>query len=209
MGLLADQFYHKTQQPYLTNITHLSNIPSIIQQGLLCYENTKNIAHVSVALEGVQRRRDQKRVPNGLPLHKYASLYFAPRNPMMFRLKCHMEPEQFTELVVLMISRDVLDLEGVVVSDGNAASNVTRFYSPEEGIFSLDFQMIYAKWWKNQDPYIEEENKRVKCAEVLVPYQIPQSMVIGAVVPSEETKEKLAALGMPGRIIVDPNTFFL
>ena len=210
MGFLAEQFYGKTQKRCFANITHISNMPSIVKYGLLSYDRSRNINHVSVALEGVQKRREQKSVPNGLPLHNYASLYFDPRNPMMYRLRCHMDPEQFRQLVVLAISIEVLDIDGVVVTDGNAASSVTRFYSPEEGIASLNYQLIYAKWWNDPDnPYAEEEKKRVKCAEVLVPHCIQQSKIDSAVVSSEEIKEILITQGFLNKIHVEPDVFFL
>ena len=73
---------------YLSNINHVLNIPTIMKYGLLSHDQAKNIDHLSIALESVQEKRE-KSVNNGLPIHRYASLYFTPRNPMMFYLKCH------------------------------------------------------------------------------------------------------------------------
>lgn len=46
-------------------IVAIGNIPSILENGILCYELTSNIAHTSVALEEVQERRAKKKNPWG------------------------------------------------------------------------------------------------------------------------------------------------
>ena len=88
----ADELFRRvTGRKALGNITHIDNIPSIMQRGILCHEHVQKLKHRSIALEDVQDRRHRKRVPNGLLLHQYACLYFSPRNPMMFYRKCHTE----------------------------------------------------------------------------------------------------------------------
>lgn len=57
-------------------IVRLDNIPSIIQHGILCHDDAEKHDHVTIALEQVQERRENKSVPQGLPLHKYVNLYF-------------------------------------------------------------------------------------------------------------------------------------
>ncbi len=193
--------------PYLSNINHVLNIPTIMQHGLLSHDQAKDIDHLSIALESVQERRE-KSVINGLPIHQYASLYFAPRNPMMFYLKCHPERVSPEDLCVLMVSPDVLDNDGVVVTDGNAAAQMTRFFSPEEGIPVLQYDRIFAKYWTDANPFIQEENKRIKCAEVLVPYRIPYNMILGALVPFKKTEEVMREVGFDKKILICPDTFF-
>ena len=41
------------------------------------------------------------------------------------------------ELCILVFSTEVLDLDGCVVSDRNAATDMVRFYSPLDGIEKL------------------------------------------------------------------------
>ena len=209
MNDLASLFYERTGKKFLRNINHIDNIPSIMRNGLLSYERVQMINHQSIAMENVQDLRHQKRVPNGLRLHQYASLYFSARNPMMFYRKCHTEKVRMEDLCVLLILPNVLEMEEVVISDGNAASNITRFYTAEEGLRSLDFQKVFAEWWNADDYFEKEEKKRVKCAEVLVPYGIPYEMVSGAVVPYERTKNVMQSIGFDKQIWVHPDTFFL
>ena len=67
---LVRLFQERTGRRGLANITHIGNIPSIMQRGILCHEQARKIKHQSIALESVQDRRDLKRVPNGLRLHQ-------------------------------------------------------------------------------------------------------------------------------------------
>lgn len=192
---------------YLSNINHVLNIPTIIQHGLLSHYQAKDIDHLSIALESVQERRE-KSVVNGLPIHQYASLYFTPRNPMMYYLKCHPERVSPEDLCVLMVSPNVLDYDGVVITDGNAAAQMTRFFSPEEGLPVLPYDRIFAKYWTDSDPFIQDENKRIKCAEVLIPYRIPYDMILGALVPFSMTEKALRTIGFNKKILIHPDTFF-
>lgn len=205
---LVDLFLKQTQKTALGNITHIDNIPSIMQHGILCHELTQKVKHQSIALEPVQDRRHNKRVPNGLPLHQYACLYFSPRNPMMYYRKCNDQIIKMEDLCVLMVSPLVLAENGVVISDGNATSAITRFYDVEEGLQSLNFDMVYAEWWHSDDVFEKEEKKRVKCAEVLVPRGVPYHFITGAVVPTESTKGELLDRGFDRQIIISPYTFF-
>jgi len=65
------------------NIMPISNIPSVLNHGILSHEMGSRLPHTSVALQSAQDSRDQVRIPNGLKLHQYANVYFHARNPMM------------------------------------------------------------------------------------------------------------------------------
>ena len=69
-------------------ITHIDNIKSILQHGILCYNKAKKILCKSIADYEIQKRSDKVVIPGGkLKLHDYANLYFNPRNAMMFKRK--------------------------------------------------------------------------------------------------------------------------
>ena len=193
----------------MTNLNHVENISSIMRYGLLSHSKALHIEHHSIAMEEVQAIREDKRVTNGMLLHRYASLYFAPRNPMMYYLTHHPEMVDTEKLCVLMVNPEVLDFDGVVVTDGNAADGMTRFFSPAEGIPILDYGQIYAQYWNDVNPYIKDEKKRIKCAEVLVPSYIPYEMIVGALVPSERSQDILQSLGFQKKVLIHPDTFFL
>lgn len=128
---------------------------------------------------------------------------------MMYYLRGHLDETEYNKLIVLMISPEVLEFDGVVITDGNAASNITRFFPPDEGMNHLDFtRRVYADWWTDDDPYVAAEKRRAKCAEVLVPEGIPSSMIIGALVPTEQAKQELVFDGFPHKVLISPKTFF-
>lgn len=107
---------------FLFNINDLRNLKSIFQHGILS-KNEKLIRDISstdLSNPDVQKRRDDKRIPNHGMLHDYANLYFNPRNPMMYYLINH---KKIDDLCIVCVDKRVLDLEGTVVSDRNAASN--------------------------------------------------------------------------------------
>ncbi len=121
--------------------------------GILSHERVAKLEHLSVALETVQGRRHSKSVPGGLSLHRYANLYFDARNPMMYYLKDR------TDLVVVRVSPDVLDIPDTVVSDGNAAAEGTRFYPSPEGLCHLDSGRVFAQYWIDPDYWLMKEKK--------------------------------------------------
>lgn len=66
-----------------------------------------------------------------------------------------------------------------MISDGNAASNQTRFYTPEPGLAALDETRVFAATWKSNDVWDEWERKRQRQAEVLVPGVVPPEYIVG------------------------------
>ncbi|RYD36174.1 MAG: DUF4433 domain-containing protein [Verrucomicrobiaceae bacterium] len=185
------------------NITPICNIPSILQHGILSYARASKLRHSSVALPAVQSKRDERKVPGGLALHEYANVYFHARNPMMFRLK-----NEADQICVLQVSTEILNIAKAVVTDGNAASNYVRFYSPER-IGSINLDDIFARNWKHPDDQIKEwRHKTAKCAEVLIPNCIPIQFLLGAYVLNETVERELQSSGFSLPVCIDPNLFF-
>lgn len=199
----SDRFTELTNQTGLFNIQAIDNIPSIMNKGLLSNEKAKNIRHVSMALDEVQAKRGFVKIPNGLRLHQYVNLYFDPWNPMLSRIRAHNE-----EICILKIDKSILDIKNVVVSDRNASSDYAAFYTPDIGLDKIDFGLVYARSWLDEDYYQQFIKKSIKCAEVLVPYMLSYDYVICAAVINEYAKEKLKNLGFDKEIIIEPRVFF-
>ena len=156
-------------------IMPMANLPSVLEHGILSHERASKIEHESAAMEEIQERRDQKRVPGGLKLHQYANLYFHARNPMLYKRK-----ENASNLCVLRVSTEVLNLSGVVITDQNAASDLVRFLHPNQRRL-LDFESIFAMDWRHpNDPFGYRRHRSRKCAEVLVPQVVEPKFLIGA-----------------------------
>lgn len=150
----------------------IANLASIVEHGLLSHARAAAVPHVSVASEDVQDRRAARRVPGGRPLHEYVNLYFDARNAMMYDRRSN-------DLLVVRVSPAVMDLPGVVISDGNSANGPTRFFPSPGGLAQLDERRVFAEWWTHEDYWEQLERKRQRQAEVLVPDVVPPEYILG------------------------------
>ena len=82
----------------------------------------------------IQDSRTGKKVPGGLFLHEYVNLYLNARNPTLYKRRNY-----YKVICVLKISSNVLDLQNVIIANGNAASDYTVFYPVLDGL---------KKWFK-------------------------------------------------------------
>ena len=186
-------------------ITPIANVPSILKLGILSNREItrRRVKAVSVALSGVQERRESKVIPGAKPLHEYVNLYICARNPMMY-----LRRSQHEALCVLQISPAVMDLPGVVIADGNAASGPTAFWQSPTGLSKVNKDTVFAEWWTDPNEFVLWENRRVKCAEVLVPDKLDAKSILGAYVSCDAAEVQLKALASRLKINVDPHMFF-
>lgn len=201
--LLSDKFTEITKHTGLYNIQAISNMGSIMKRGILSNENAMGIFHKSIALNDVQARRDVVQVPGGLKLHQYANLYFDSWNPMLSRKR-----DQNHEICILKIDKTILNKKGVILSDRNASSAYASFYEVESGLEKINFDLVYARYWTDENYYEQCRKRSIKCAEVLVPYRISPEYIVGAAVVSEEAKAKLNASACIRKIVIEPRLFF-
>jgi hypothetical protein len=184
-------------------IMPMANIVSVIENGILSFDRASKLAHRSVAMQSVQDLRDKKQVPGGLQLHQYANLYFHARNPMLFK-----RLNEVDSLCILRISKQVLAIPGVVITDQNAASDYVRFLDPSQWKL-LPFDDIYAEDWRHpNDPIAYWKHKARKCAEVLVPNVVDSEFVTGAYVVDAFAAGRLTGLGFAHAVTVDRVLFF-
>jgi hypothetical protein len=186
-------------------IAPVANVRSILRYGILSNQRAARLAHRSVALQVIQQKREHIRVAPGRMLHDHANLYFCARNPMMFYVVHH---NPITDVCLLRVAPDVLDLPNVVVTDGNASSEYTRFDPPGVGLPRLNYERVHAQYWTHDDLIARWEHSRVKCAEVLIPDSVPADYILGAYAPLPEVEATLAPM-LPGRDLrLAPYPFF-
>src|SRR3990172_2835459 len=190
-------------------ICHIENLPSIIEKGILCYNKAKKLRPETIYNPDVKERRKNKLIPfgrTGKKLHDYANLYFNPRNAMMSAIR-----DRHAELCVLSIDANILNSQGVVVSDQNAASDYVRFY-PAKFLVKLDEELILARDWRHDDPIEKFKRRSAVCAEVLVPDKVSSSYITGVYVSCNETYRKvrklLASSSLYNRVFIDNDLFF-
>ncbi len=186
-------------------IAPISNLPSVMKHGILSHERASRLDHESVANATVQARRKDKRIPAGRHLHEYANLYIHARNPMLFRLLRSTDQE----LCVVCVRTDILYLEGVIITDGNASSDYTGFWPSPEGLSNVDAELSFAEWWAIGVEFERYERIRRKCAEVLVPDRVGPEHIAGVYVSCEAAKQAVEAEGIDIAITLDAHLFFL
>ena len=201
--LVSEIFTNRTRHKYVYNITALRNIPSIIENGILCYDAVRKLPHCSIAMNDVQARRDRVTIPNGLRLHRYANLYFDYNNPMLYKRK-----DMAEEICILAVHASILNEPDCILSDRNAAADLVKFYPASEGINQIDFEKVFAQYWNNDDPYEYINHKAIKCAEILIPHSISFDYIVGANVVSSIAKESLLAAGFNKAIVIAPKAFY-
>ena len=185
-------------------ITSIANLDSILYRGILSHAGASRIDHQSVALEDVQDRRRGKSVPNGGRLHSYANLYFHARNPMMYFLV----RQGHDDLVVIRVSHAVLDLQDTVLADGNAASAGTRFYPSPDGLAHLNSELIFAKYWTDENYWPDQEKKRARNAEVLVPSLVASGYIKGCYVDTLDKRSYCREFDHLPAVVVRREIFF-
>ena len=111
-------------------------------------------------------------------------------------------------LCVLRVSIEVLKLDGVAITDQNAASTYVRFYAPQQWQL-LDFDDIFALDWNHPDDQIRHwRHKSRKCAEVLVPQVVEPRFILGAYVADATAAAKASAVVPKLPVAVNPVLFF-
>ena len=160
-------------------------MPSIREHGLLSHNAAQQAGLVSADISdpNVQERRADKSV-FGRPLHDYVPLYFNPKNPMLY-----VRREIQDDLVILFFDRELLVQDGVVFTDGNAASGPTNFFNDVSRLVDLDWDCIRAEYWNDFG-----DGTRKRCAEILVPDTISFHEVQRIRVRTRATCERFDAL---------------
>jgi ssDNA thymidine ADP-ribosyltransferase, DarT len=182
-------------------ITHIENLTSIKERGILSHSLAQQINHTKIDMQEVQDRREIKRVPGGQKLHEYANLYFNARNPMLYKRK-----NMYLDICVLRVKVDVLDLPGVVVVTGNAASDYIAFFPARRGIEKIQKEFVFARSWKDDDAIKGFQKKAAICAEVLVPDFIPKELIIGAYISCDAVVKKIGDQAL--QLNINPDLFF-
>ena len=187
-------------------ITHIDNLSSILERGILSHEQIEkeHVQPTPIYHTDIVNRRRQKNTPDQKSLWSYTNLYFQARNPMMYRV---VHEKGAKDLVVISISKKILQTPGIFITDGNAANDPTQFYFPSDGLKMLgqQWKIIQNEWWNNLDG-----SKRKIMAECLVPDSVSPEFINSVYVTDEETRTRIS--GMVGyrsiSVIPEPKMFF-
>ena len=147
----------------LWHLTHFSNIESILNLGILSHKCAINHRKYDISEHSVQNRRAKINDPiyNNC-LHSYVPLFLRNSTPMLSSRRDLINELVFIEVDVLCVMQD-----GYLITDGNAASRDTKFYSSIDSLEKLPWTVLDADYWKDH-----LDGKRKRSAEVLVPKRV-------------------------------------
>ncbi len=186
-------------------ITHINNVPSILKKGILSHGriDIEKVQNTPIYDIEIVNERRKKYTPTGKNLWHYANLFFQPRNAMLDRLvnskyKQHFKTKQ--NLAVLGVANTVLQEEGIFITDGNAASKNTRFYSLSAGLDMLhaNIEIIQSTSWISWNDDLDLRRKLM--AECLVPNQINPENIRRFIVADQDVANSLRDCLSPSNI---------
>ncbi len=195
-------------------ITHIDNLPDIMENGLtLPISPKKNEHYVNIGdSQVINIRKDI--LPNGIRLSDYIPFYFGPRSPMLYVIQNGYNGvlrRDAKEIVYCVIRLSVIIESNIdcIFTDGHALSALTEFYGKESltDINSIiNFDDVYATYWNNDS---DLDLKRRKEAELLIKSDLPYKYIKGYIVYNNEARTKLLLYGIPeNMIVVGPNYYF-
>lgn len=175
---------------YFFHFTHLENLESIVQNGLLS-TNRKDILgikHTNIASETIQHRRSVMDVscpPNG-KVHDYVPFYFTTINPMLLGLLNRKNIDQ-PLIVYLAVPITKLMEDNVVFTDASAnTKEPPNFFNNPCDLDKLDWKAIDTKGWGCSDD--DERHRRM--SEVLVYDTVPIQWIEAIIVYNDIAKNE-------------------
>lgn len=177
---------HRTKRPReLFYITHVDNLASIMDIGILSHERIKKekISYKPIYNKEIVKRRKSKKTPDGKSLWSFANLFFNARNAMLYKVSCDTSVDN---IAIVGVSPLILNYPGIFVTDGNAASDETSIMRPSSKSIPRIFKETQQKYW---NPF--DGSKRKMMAECLVPSEVPKDYIISIYVASFRSRDRV------------------
>ncbi len=212
----------------LYRITHLENIPHILQYGIT-HKNSpnKNTDYKNIGDLSLIENRSKKivRIDNGdynskngltsITLGDYIPFYFGVRMPMLYVaqhggnfVERATSPSDIIYLVC-SVSQIVSSNIDFFFSDGHATDMLTSFYDKtkiNELVDIVDWEAVKSIYWGGNENL---DIKRKKQAEFLVAIDVSPDLMIGLGCYDEKAKNKLVSFGISeDKIKVIPQAYY-
>lgn len=200
---------------YLFRITHIDNVPHIIQNGITHSTSTNaNPKFVPIGDVNLITTRANFLLENGKFLGAYIPFYFGTRMPMLYVVQngFNMVRSTRAEDIVYCVTsvQKIIDLGlDFIFTDGHAVDSFSTQYTPYhvQNIDSLiDKNAIRAKYWKDET---DLDKKRRKEAEFLVLGDIPPQGILGYLTYNENARKRMIELGADAaKVIIKSEYYF-
>ena len=194
-NLPYEGFYH---------FTHISNIPNILEMGLLSHEklSSSEVQNSDYSNKEYKLKRERTEELYHRKINEYVPLYINPKNPFMGSKAII---PVFSEMVLIEVLPHVLvQIPKTLFSDGNAAEKETNFFGNQDELERVNWTLLQNGKWT------EEESKRIMCSEVLVPDEISPFYMQRIIIQNNSVLHELMA-AFPNKygieIILDSDYF--
>ena len=199
---------------YAYRLTHINNIPHILQMGLVHPSSPKESpTYVQIGDSSIIKVRGEE-LHKGYRLSDYIPFYFGPRSMMLYVIQNgfngvkKVAPE---DIVYCVLKIDIVIEQGwdCVFTDGHAVTEITQFYTKKD-LPNLNnivkVEDVYAKYWNDE---YDLDLSRKRQAELLIKDEISPQYIAGYFVYNEDAKQRLVNLGVTqGQIRVVPQYYF-
>jgi ssDNA thymidine ADP-ribosyltransferase, DarT len=173
------------EKALIFRITHIANLPWILDHGLHCASSaTLDPAFQTIGSEDLIRKRPSRPVPMapGGTLADYIPFYFTPCSPMLFNILTgynEVVQRSMSEIVVLVSSLHKLGEQGVsyLFTDRHAYLQMARFFDDVSRLDVIDWALLEARDFKYSpdDPGKMERYQ----AEALAHRHVPVTCLLG------------------------------
>ena len=151
---------------YIFHMTHIDNLKGLLTKGIFAHCNT--LVQTKIDNEMVNNRRNVVEPIYGKKINFYVPFYFNPKNAMLYTNK-----DREDDIIFLVVDRRLIFQNKSLFTDGNAASNSTKFYDNLGSLKELDWGCLGSEYWNDYD-----DGKRKKMAEVLIPKKVESSSIM-------------------------------
>ena len=200
---------------YLFRMTHIENIPHILQCGITHSDSPNaNPIYVPIGDNSIISTRNKFLLNNGKTLGDYIPFYFSKRSPMLYVIQKGYNSVVLTpaEKIVYCVSsiQKIIDKKlDFIFTNGQANSKLSSQFtiSDIESITKIiDEKAIKDNYWDDEK---DLDKKRRKEAEFLILGDIDISAILGYVVFNESAKKRMTDFGVSeNQIRVNPNYYF-
>jgi len=212
----------------LYRITHIENIPHILQYGITHKDSqNKNPDYKNIGDLSLIDTRSKKTVivdngeinpKNGLPsitLGNYIPFYFGVRMPMLYVaqhggnfVERATSPSDIIYLAC-SVSKIISSNINFFFTDGHATDMLTSFYDAtkiDQLVDIVDWEAVKSSYWGGNENL---NTKRKKQAEFLVSGDLSPDLIIGFGCYNEQAKNKLISFGISeDKIKVIPDAYY-
>lgn len=192
---------------HLFRMTHLKNIPHILQHGITHKTSINaNANYVPIGDSQLISKRNTITEPIfNRHLGDYIPFYFATRTPMLYAIQTgYSVSKTAPEKIVYCVCKTnniIKQQLPFIFTDGHAVDGLSEFYGQKDLANLdnlLDWEAIKTNKWGNSYGL---DIKRKKEAEFLVLGDLPVSCIIGYAVYNEQAKQQLIHLGVSSKTI--------